>query len=68
MRADGGDGDGRHFWVHERATGRKGVGSGSCGSRENEAVGLDDCEQGVVAVEFEHGDPRRRAAVNNYFV
>lgn len=68
MRADGGEEDARDGRVGERAAGGEGVGGASCGGGDDAAVGLDDGEEVVVAVEFEVGDVGGWAAVDDEFV
>lgn len=58
MWADGGKEDSGDVGVYERAAGGEGVGSGAGGGGEDAAVGLDDGQEVVIAVEFEVGDVR----------
>jgi hypothetical protein len=67
VRADGGEEDSGDIGVDQRAAGRERVCGGAGGGREDTAIGLDDCEQVVVAVEFELGDVGGGASVDDQF-
>lgn len=68
VRADGRQEDGGDVWVHEGAAGGEGVGGRAGGRGEDAAVGLDDGEELVVAVELEVGDVGGGPAVDDELV
>ena len=68
MGTDGCEEDGGNVRVDERAAGGEGVGCAAGGGREDDAVGGDTGEEGVVGVEVEGADVGGRAAVDDEFV